>query len=133
MPLLGLLAFWGSSLSYVSNASIPEYIWWGAGRWIGIDITNYTAIKSPSCTGIWVRTINDSPADSPRSPDFSRIVHSRNRDGFLHHRQRLRICSLYNPNDDGQHRLIFHSNTRFHQRSQHKDFLMSDPDHPANQ
>ena len=80
-----------------------------------------------------VRTINSSTADSLRSPVCSHVVLSCNRGDFLHRRRLLCLWSLYNPSTDSQLRLIVCANTRFRRRIQHRDFLMSDPDHPATQ
>ena len=47
VQLLGLPDVWGGSFPYVSNADIPEYMWWVAGGWNGIYSTNSTNINSP--------------------------------------------------------------------------------------
>ena len=124
---------WGSSLTYVSNDVITEYRGWGAGGWTGTDITNSTAMNRPSSTGKWGRTINDSPDDFPRSPVYSCIVRSRNRNEFLHHRQLERLWSLYNPSTDGKNWFIDRANTRLRRRIQYRDFLIMDTDHLAPQ
>ena len=102
VQFIGLPEVLGTSLPYVSNGVITDYRGWGAWGWTVTDITNSTAINSPSYTGNWGRNINTSPADYSRIPVRPRVVRSRNRDEFLHNRQLENLWILYNPITDLQ-------------------------------